>query len=178
MAQGVTKILTNRDVWEAASGIATLASRKNLKIKTLYWLGKSTAKLTREVERIQKHRTDLAKKCVKKDPNTGEPIPSSDPNQGDLIDVQALNAEFNELLDTEIEITLYSTNVEDIDKKEDTSITCPKCDKDFNTPTLEMSLGAYDMFKVIDIGLLTYSEHKEEEEKKQESSLPQVKQKE
>ena len=177
MAQGITKKLTNRDIWEAASGIATLASRKNLKIKTLYWLGKSTAKLTREVERIQKHRTDFAKKCTKKDPNTGKPIPHSDPNQGDLIDVQALNDEFNELLDMELEITLYPISVEDIDKKEDTSVTCPKCDKDFNTPTLEMSLGAYAMFKVIDIGLLTYSEHKQEE-KKQESYLPQVEQKE
>ncbi len=176
MPQGVVKKLTNRDIWEAASGIATLASRKNLKIKTLYWLGKSTSKLTREVERIQQHRTDLAKKWEKKQPVTGEPIPHPDPRQGNLVDTQAMSSEFNVLLDTEIEVTLYPTNVEDIDKEEDTSVTCPKCDKDFKTPTLEMSLSAYDMFKAIDIGLLTYSEHKEEE--KEESSLPQVKQKE
>ena len=175
MGNFINKTITNRELWEAASGIQSLAVRKDLKGKTLYWLGKTTKKLSRQLEELQNLRTDLAKKHIKKDPITKEPLKGE--AGGEVIDAVALRKEFEEILKAELEINIWSVSFDDVDKKQDTTVTCPKCDKEFETPTTEVSLTSYEMFSLIELGVLTFEDHEketrdEEKQGKTEVQLP------
>ena len=102
------KVKLNK-LWNAQKALGALNKVPGLPIKTSYWIGKSTKKISREIELIEEKRREL----VKKHGTTNDKNETSVPQEK----MDEFSKDFYELLDTEIEIGLMVFNINDFEGK-------------------------------------------------------------
>lgn len=104
----MTKVKLNK-LWNSQKALGALNIIKDLPIKTSYWIGKNTKKISREIELIEEKRRDLVKKYGTENEKKETAVPQEK--------MEEFSKEFYDLLDTEIEVDLRLFNIEEFTGK-------------------------------------------------------------
>jgi len=104
----MTKVKLNK-LWNSQKALGALNIIKDLPIKTSYWIGKNTKKISREIELIEEKRKDLVKKYGTENEKKETSVPQEK--------MEEFTKEFYELLDTEIEVDLRLFNIDEFTGK-------------------------------------------------------------
>lgn len=104
----MTKVKLNK-LWNSQKALGALNIIKDLPIKTSYWIGKNTKKISREIELIEEKRRDLVKKYGTENEKKETVVPQEK--------MEEFSKEFYDLLDTEIEVDLRLFNIEEFTGK-------------------------------------------------------------
>jgi len=104
----MTKVKLNK-LWNSQKALGALNVIKDLPIKTSYWIGKNTKKVSKEIELIEQKRQELVKKYGVANEKNETSVPQEN--------MEKFSKEFYDLLDTEIEIDLRLFNIEEFTGK-------------------------------------------------------------
>jgi len=96
-------------LWNSQKALGALNIIKDLPIKTSYWIGKNTKKISREIELIEEKRRDLVKKYGTENEKKETSVPQEK--------MEEFTKEFYDLLDTEIEVDLRLFNIDEFTGK-------------------------------------------------------------
>ena len=98
--------VTLKDIWSSQRSLSKLAKIQPLPIKTSYWVGVRTKKIMKEIEAIEEKRLELVKKYGESESGTTQVSVSQD-------NMEKFTGEFNDLLNTEIELDIQKFKVEE-----------------------------------------------------------------
>lgn len=102
-----------KKLWVANPTLHKIFNTEYSDIKTSYWLSKISKKLNPEIEMIEKSRMDILKKYSKEDKNGKIPLEGKRVN---ITNEQAFVNDFNELLETEIDIEKIDIRLETLNE--------------------------------------------------------------
>ena len=102
------KVKLNK-LWNSQKALGALNIVKELAIKTSYWVGKNTKKISREIELIEEKRRDLVKKYGVENEKKETTVPQEK--------IEEFSKEFYDLLDTEIDVDLRLFNINEFTGK-------------------------------------------------------------
>ena len=96
-------------LWNSQKALGALNVIKDLPIKTSYWIGKNTKKISREVTEIEEKRKELVKKYGVENDKKETSVPQEK--------MEEFSKEFYDLLDTEIDVDLRIFNIDEFTGK-------------------------------------------------------------